>query len=84
MLAGIGGRTIAEAKQSMSYAEALDWAEYRRLRGSFNAGTRIEWSSALLSMMINRATGGKAEMSDYMPHADEPEATIEYAMRNWE
>jgi hypothetical protein len=74
VLHGIGGRTIREAKERMTYAEALDWMEYIRRRGSLNVGLRVEASAAVLATQINRALGGNAEMTDFMPHWDEPQA----------
>lgn len=73
MLNGVGGRTIAEAKSRMSYAEAIDWAAYIKQRGALNQGMRIEAGFALLAMMLSRVHGGKAEMADFMPHFDKPE-----------
>jgi hypothetical protein len=70
VLNGIGGRTIAEAKERMSYAEAQDWAEYIERRGSINLGKRMEYGFALVGMLISRATGGKATMKDFMPHSN--------------
>lgn len=77
MLNGIGGRTIAQAKESMTYAEALQWSAYIKKRGSLNAGLRLEAGFALLATMLSRAHGGKADMDDFMPHFDKPEANIE-------
>ena len=69
MLAGIGGRTVAEAKENLQFAEFMDWLRYRQMRGSFNIGTRLESGFALLAWIINRALGGKAEQHYFMPHA---------------
>jgi hypothetical protein len=77
VLHGIGGRTIREAKERMTYAEALDWMEYIRKRGSLNVGQRVEAAVAVLATQVNRALGGKAEMMDFLPHWDAPEATID-------
>lgn len=83
MLAGVGGRTIAEAKQRISYAEAQDWAEFIRRRGSLHVGLRLEQGFAMLRAAINNALGGSATMRDYMPHFDEPETDLETAMKEW-
>ena len=58
----------------MTYAEALDWMAYIRKRGSLNPGLRIDAAVAVLATQINRALGGKAEMQDFLPYHDEPEA----------
>lgn len=70
MLNGIGGRTVAEAKDRMAYAEALDWFSYIRRRGTLNTGLRLEAGFALLASILNNAHGGKAKMADFMPHFD--------------
>jgi len=72
VLAGVGGRTIAEAKERLTYSEALQWFEYIRRRGSLNLGRRIECGFALLASMYNRAHGGKVEYHDFAPHEDRP------------
>ena len=76
MLNGVGGASVAEAKERISYAEALQWQAYVEKRGTINLGLRLEVGFALLAWTINRALGGKAEMSDFMPHFDEPDATL--------
>lgn len=70
MLNGIGGCTVAEAKERLTYAEALDWFAYIRKRGSLNTGMRLEAGFALLAAILSSAHGGKASMDDFMPHAD--------------
>lgn len=81
MLNGIGGRTIEEARERMSHAEAVDWMAYMKKRGSLNTGARIELGFALLAALVVKAMGGRAQMQDFMtsPEEDE-EATIEDVM----
>lgn len=51
--------------------------EYRRKRGSFNAGRRVECSIALLAYLHEIARGRRdVSMIDFMPHEDEPVADI--------
>jgi hypothetical protein len=76
VLAGIGGCTVAEAKENLQYAEFLDWLIYRKMRGSLNIGTRLESGVALLAYLINHVAGGTAAPSDFMPHADPREASV--------
>lgn len=85
MLAGIGGRTIAEAKERLSYREFLKWATYRDLRGSLNLGMRIEEGSALLSAIYlnSKSSKQKFKLTDFMTHAHEPEMSLEEAMDSW-
>lgn len=77
MLNGIGGRTIAEAKQRMSYVEFLSWAAYIRQRGTLNQGMRNEFLMARLSTQVHAAVGGKPKFDDYMRYQDQKKATIE-------
>lgn len=85
MLCGVGGRTIAEAKQRMSYAEFRQWRAYRELRGSFNLGQRVEFGSALLASLYASRRGGEvASLYDFAPHHDKPEPSLEQAMKEWE
>lgn len=65
MLNGVGGCTVAEAKERLTYAEALSWFAYIRKRGSLNLGTRLEAGFALQAAIQS----GK-QMTDFMPHAD--------------
>jgi hypothetical protein len=41
-LCGIGGKTVEEAKQNISYAEFVDWCRYRAKWGSLNLGMRVD------------------------------------------
>lgn len=80
VLAGIGGRTVAEAKERMQFAEFIDWLTYLKMRGSVNIGSRLESGFALIAFMISRATGGTASQIDFMPHADTPTASLDDVM----
>ena len=80
MLNGVGGRSVAEAKERLSHIESLKWMAYIEKRGSLNLGLRVEAGFALIAYTINRALGGKAEMQDFLPHFDEPEATLSDVM----
>lgn len=85
MLNGVGGRTIAEAKRCISYAEFLDWARYRTLRGTFNVGMHVERGAALHAAMFanfNYKNGGYT-IVDFAPHLEEPELSLEEAMESW-
>lgn len=79
-MCGIGGRTVAEAKQRMTYAELVDWLTYKQMRGSLFVGNRLESGFALLASMISRAFGGTAEQIDFMPHADRQAADLNSVM----
>lgn len=85
MLCGIGGRTIAEAQQRLSYTEFFSWLKYRRKRGSLNLGMRIERSSALLAALYanSKSKNGGHKIYDFMPHEDEPAVSLDEAMNTW-
>lgn len=80
MLNGVGGRTVAEAKEYMTYAEALQWQEYLETRGTVHLGMRVEAGFALLATIITKALGGNATMESFMPHLDPQEASLEDVM----
>lgn len=72
MLNGVGGRTIAEAKENISHREAIAWSQYRNKHGSLHLGQRIELSIALLAVALFKSQGLKAELKDFMPNAEKP------------
>lgn len=84
-MCGIGGRTIAEAKERLSYSEFLGWAAYRNKRGSLHIGYHVEGSLAILSTMFANANtkNGGYKFYDFAPHHEEPPITLEQAMREW-
>ncbi|MDD0985809.1 phage tail assembly protein T [Pseudomonas shahriarae] len=73
MLNGIGGRSVAEAKASLSYTEVLSWMAYVEQNGPLNLGLKIERGIALLATILNNVHGGKANFDDFMPKRGEPE-----------
>ena len=69
------GATVEEAKQRVSYGEALQWFEYRKRYG----GIGIAATNRLLSTMatqINRFGGGEADIADFL-YVTKPESTDE-------
>jgi hypothetical protein len=77
VLCGIGGKTIAEAKRNLSFAEVMDWSAYRRKRGTLNLGRRVEVAAGLIAVTINRIHGGKAKLSDYTPHENHDDEDVD-------
>jgi hypothetical protein len=73
VLAGVGGRTVAEAKERLTYAEAVAWEAYRRKYGTLNVGLRLEIGFGQLLAAVANALGNKADPLDYMPHVPRPE-----------
>ncbi|MCG7754907.1 phage tail assembly protein T, partial [Flavihumibacter cheonanensis] len=81
VLNGIGGRTVEEAKERMSYAEAQQWSAYMQRRGSLHVGMRLEWGFALIAAAINNALGGNATQQQFMPHAEQSGGSLGDVMK---
>ena len=80
VLNGVGGRTIAEAKQSMTSNEVYQWAAFRNKRGSLFVGRRIEQGFGnLMAHYTQFKVGSDVEVDafDFMPHENAPELTFE-------
>lgn len=62
----------------MTLAEFSAWVAYRQRRGPLNPLLRQDGNFALIATLISRATGGRAEMADFMPWAkdEDQEATV--------
>ncbi|MFK3973778.1 hypothetical protein ACI2KS_23985 [Pseudomonas sp. NPDC087358] len=61
--------------------------DYIRRNGSLSVVRQIEQGSALVSMVVNRSAGGKAELADFLPDRsaevedeDGEEGTVEDVM----
>lgn len=82
---GIGGRTIAEAKSTLSFVEFQTWCAYIRKRGSLNLGSRVEFTGGLLASMYANSISkrGNYKPRDFMPNAEEEPVTLENAMKEW-
>lgn len=75
-MAGIGGKTIFEAKANLSYAEFLKWAAYIKHRGSLNVGRRVEQAVGNLMAFYHNRKVQKQHRIDplmLMPYEDRPE-----------
>lgn len=68
MLNGIGGKTIEEAKRTITYDEYVDWCLYRKKYGCLNQSVRNDMAVARLMLMVNHALGGKAKYEDMLPN----------------
>lgn len=67
-MAGVGGRTIAEAKERISYDEFASWIEYATRHGGFNSALRAESGFAMLAAVLSRLHGNRgAAMADFLP-----------------
>lgn len=82
---GIGGRTIAEAQENISYPEFMLWCKFRGKRGSLNQGMRVEAAIARLAAFYGNSKTGKQafDLYDFSPHMDRPKLTLEEAMASW-
>jgi len=87
VLNGIGGRTIAEAQESISAVEFAQWMMYRSKRGSLNVGLRAEAGAAMIASLtanLNRKKDSKAfSFYDFAPNHDQPQVSLEQAMESW-
>lgn len=66
MVLAIGGCTIEELKERMSYAEAMVWAEYYQHNSPITVGKRLELSVAMLLVHFITSRGGKAQVTDFI------------------
>lgn len=84
VLNGIGGTTIAAAKEALSCDELDIWRQYRQRHGSLNLGLRIEQGAALTAYCAN---GRQGDLADYMPArhtaAEADAAALARAMKEW-
>lgn len=75
MAAGIGGKTVSEAKANMSYREARNWLYYVEEKGSLSPATqtrlildRLEYVTAKQCYIAAIAAGSKtAKIEDFLP-----------------
>ena len=71
---GIGGRTIAEAKQNLTYAEVSMWVAYRNKRGSLFVGRRLDRAVGNFMATYLSSKGAKnVDPLNFMPHEDKPQ-----------
>lgn len=86
-MCGIGGRTIAEAQERISYPEFVRWAKYRAKRGTLHLGLRVERGAAMLATLYankHRKEHAPAfQLQDFAPYHDQPVVSLEEAMKSW-
>lgn len=84
---GIGGRTIAEAQERMTYSEFVVWMKFRAKRGSLHQGMRVEMALAQFqALYANSKTGNDAPrlyQQDFAPHMDARVESLEEAVASW-
>lgn len=69
----------------MSYAEFLRWCQYRAKRGSLNVGRRVEQALAMLMAIYanSHSKNGGFTLYDFAVHEEEPEISLDQAMKDW-
>lgn len=85
MHAGIGGRTVREAKENLTHKELTAWQTYREQYGPISQGQRLDSAIARLILVLRTCHGDKtAKLEDFLPQYgaahkddDEPELTPE-------
>ena len=71
MQAGIGGKTVSELRQNMSFDELNTWMAYRQKHGPLHLGLRVDRGFAQVSYILSKAHfKGRPKMIDFMPYAD--------------
>ena len=85
VLSGVGGRTIAEAQERLSFREFQAWQAYRAKRGSLHIGMRVERGAALIATLYanSKSKDGGFKIYDFMAHEEEPAIPLETAMKEW-
>jgi hypothetical protein len=87
VLSGIGGKTVAEAQENVSYHEFRRWMEFRHLRGPLHFGTRIDRAAArMMTLYINaNRSKGTTPVSwwDFLVYEEEPAVSLEDARKTW-
>ena len=92
VLAGVGGKTIEEAKQRLSYDEFQLWVEYRKRHGPLWHGPRLEHGAALVAHTVAsvapRKKGARGpKFSDFLPQRAQASSgepiDLETAMKTW-
>ena len=84
---GIGGRTIAEAQENMTYSEFVVWMKFRARRGSLHQGMRVEMALAQFqAFYVNSRTAKdapKVYQQDFAPHMDPRVESLDEALAAW-
>ena len=83
VLAGVGGRTVEEAQNRMSYSEFVQWIAYRNRWGSLHLGMRIDRATARGAALFARGAVTVDDLSPYdkaraTERASDPQAVFNY------
>lgn len=93
-MAGVGGRTIAQAKAALSWSEFHEWMAYRAKHGPLHLQQRVADAAALIALTVSntapRTRGSRPlEFADfllYRPAINEVDGApidLETAMAEW-
>ncbi|MCX0499741.1 phage tail protein [Erwinia billingiae] len=84
----MGGRTIAEARERLSFREYQLWVKYRGAYGSLNPMMRTEWGAALVASTLANVNRGSDtppfKVTDFAPHMKKEGISLEEAMKQWD
>ncbi|SDS41832.1 hypothetical protein [Pseudomonas prosekii] len=84
---GIGGRTIAEAQENLTYPEFLVWMKFRQKRGSLHPGMRVETALARFQAFYANVKLPKDALrlhqEDFAPHMDPRVESLDEAVARW-
>lgn len=91
VLAGIGGRTVAEAKDRVSWDEFFAWMSYRASHGPLHLHGRLQDGFArvahtIASVAPRRQGARRPKLQDFMawlPRAADQPIDLETAMERW-
>jgi len=84
-LAGVGGKTVAEAKANVSVPEFTAWLTYRRRYGPICPNRRADTLNAHLMHLMAALNGNKSEVSKFLVLQDDSQRVLsmEEALTNW-
>lgn len=86
--AGIGGRTVAEARERLSWEELQSWMLYVKENGPLSVGQRLDYGLARIMLMLSGLAGSKTpkQLKDFLPayytRAEEEEELTLEALEN--
>lgn len=87
MLNGIGGNTIAVAKECLSTVEVQLFSAYRNKYGCLDPMRRADQNAAMLAALYANSKKGKNtppfKTTDFLPYHIEQPITLEEAMASW-
>lgn len=73
---GIGGNTVAQAKETLTVTEVRRWAAYVGRYGSLNVAKRVAESSGVVAFVVAKSMAdpkraGSIKLEHFIPHYSE-------------